>query len=229
MTGTLKIHFSGEEFTLHPDRILWWPVANTLLLADVHLGKSATFREHGLQIPEGGSDTDLQRLGEHLAAFRPTDVIVVGDLFHSPDIGLERHLDQLQKLLEEHRCTLHLVLGNHDPRASRLHGHDRIICHPEYISHGLHFVHDPAHAAPDAPTVCGHVHPMFRIGAKHRPSKRVPCFAVRRKSLVLPAFGTFTAGRLLDHIEADMFYPIAGSKVFIFPGKACNGEAQRQE
>ncbi|NBP80976.1 hypothetical protein EBU58_09735, partial [bacterium] len=49
-------------FELLPGRGAWLPTSRTLLVADLHLGKAASFRHAGLPVPEGSSGGDLQRL-----------------------------------------------------------------------------------------------------------------------------------------------------------------------
>ena len=43
----------GETVTLFADRALFWTRERTLFVADVHLGKTATFRAHGVPLPRG--------------------------------------------------------------------------------------------------------------------------------------------------------------------------------
>ena len=43
----LPIELAGEPMLLHAQRALIWPRRATLLVADVHLGKSDLLRRHG--------------------------------------------------------------------------------------------------------------------------------------------------------------------------------------
>jgi len=55
MPATAEIIFGTESLILLADRALHWPKRKTLVLADVHLGKDATFRAAGLPVPAGNS------------------------------------------------------------------------------------------------------------------------------------------------------------------------------
>ena len=57
----------GETLHLHADRALYWPRRRMLIVADVHLGKAAAFRSHGIPIPRGTTQKNLQRLRPFLA------------------------------------------------------------------------------------------------------------------------------------------------------------------
>ena len=39
--------------------LLFWPLARTLFIADVHLGKAASFRAAGVPLPSGHSSRDI--------------------------------------------------------------------------------------------------------------------------------------------------------------------------
>src|SRR6202012_4536751 len=45
--------------------------------------------------------------------------------------------------------------------------------------------------------LAGHVHPVVRLNGPGRDSLRTPCFVVRERQIVLPAFGEFTGGSLV--------------------------------
>ncbi|MEM9235468.1 MAG: hypothetical protein AAGB14_01725, partial [Verrucomicrobiota bacterium] len=75
-----------------------------------------------------------------------------------------------------------------------------------------HFIHDPAQADHDSPTIAGHLHPLCRVGPKRGPKLRLPCFHLDGRLLVLPAFGTFTSGNPIAEPAATVF-PIAEGRV----------------
>jgi uncharacterized protein len=43
------------DIVLLPGRAAWMPATRTLLVADLHLGKAATFRHAGIPVPEGSA------------------------------------------------------------------------------------------------------------------------------------------------------------------------------
>ena len=56
------------ELRLLPERAVWWAEQETLLVADLHLGKPASFRAGGAPVPEGADfvviQEDVKRAGE---------------------------------------------------------------------------------------------------------------------------------------------------------------------
>ena len=78
----VEIHFAGERLVLLPERALFWPRTATLVAADFHWGKGATFRAAGIPIPVGATSDDLSRLDEALHRTAADRLIVLGDLFH---------------------------------------------------------------------------------------------------------------------------------------------------
>ena len=53
LAGAASFVCRGERLHLLPERAVWWPAAGLLLVADVHLGKAATFRRLGQPVPAG--------------------------------------------------------------------------------------------------------------------------------------------------------------------------------
>lgn len=210
--GSRRIVFAGEELVLLAERAALWPARRALMLSDVHFGKSATFRAHGIPVPEGECQADLARITRLVQRYAVEHLVIVGDFFHS-GIPLT---DSLHEMLSTFRDSLGakiiLVRGNHDPLNHHLLPmKDRLNWSP------IEFVHDPAHATAEQPTITGHLHPLCRIGAGGRNS-RLPCFVLTDSWLVLPAFGTFTAGHVIKPTPGQTLYPIAKQTVFHCPG-----------
>ena len=80
MTGELDVY--GERLVLRPDRSLYWPRANGLVIADPHFGKADTFRAFGLPVP-GGTEEPLSRLAAALADTGADRLVVLGDFWHA--------------------------------------------------------------------------------------------------------------------------------------------------
>lgn len=197
----------SERAVLLPDR--------TLVAADLHLGKASAFQARGLAIPEGASAADLHRLGtvcEQVGAIR---LLINGDLFHSP-AGLT---PAIERLLETWLSTLsipvQLIVGNHDAKLRRLPASLSPV--PFTEAAGFHIVHDPADAPAGRPAVCAHWHPVARIADGKRTSLRLPCFLLRGTTLVLPSFGTFTGGAILDREKGDRVFVAPGDRVIEVP------------
>ena len=177
-----------------------------LVVADVHLGKSATFRARGLPVPEGDTARDLQRLLDLREKCGARHLVIAGDLFHAQS-GITPELEAaLARFIKELAIPVTLVLGNHDAKLAKLPEGLNCVSHFD-LGAGVRIVHDPAHAAGDTFHLCGHLHPVVSVRDGVRTSLRLPCFIYRNHTLVLPAFGSFTGGA---HMK-----PQAEDRVFV--------------
>ena len=91
----VAIDVAGEMLHLLPDGAVWWASAQTLWLSDLHLGKAAHFRKHGVPIGSEPTLATLHRLREQIQALRPGRVSSWGPLpqRHQPGVGaVRRHV-----------------------------------------------------------------------------------------------------------------------------------------
>lgn len=209
--GSRQIRFAGEDLVLLAERAVLWPARSSLLLSDVHFGKSATFRAHGIPVPEGESQTDLDRISRLVERCHAEHLVIVGDFYHS-GIPLSPSLyDALASFRDSLNAEIILVRGNHDQAQHKLLPMiDRLHWPP------FELVHDPAEAIAEQPTIAGHLHPLCRIGRIGRES-RLPCFLQTGNLLILPAFGTFTAGHIIKAQAGQTLYPITKQTVYQCP------------
>ncbi len=193
---------TDADIVLMPGRAAFLPATATLLVADLHLGKAATFRSHGIPVPEGSSQKDLARLVMLVIATRATRLLILGDLFHARSGCTDEVFEEFTETRSRFATTeVMLVAGNHDRSVGRLPvglGIDSVLrTHDEPP---FHFVHEPGTPLPeperdDPYTIAGHIHPT--IAASSRSGDRVidRCFLAEPGLLVMPAFGSFTGGR----------------------------------
>ena len=206
--GSRRIRFAGEDLVHLAERAVLWPARSALMLSDVHFGKSATFRAHGIPVPEGESQTDLDRITQLVERYEADHLVIIGDFYHS-GIALSSGLHEaLASFCDSLNAEIILVRGNHDKTRHEL---LRMIDRLDWST--LELVHDPADATPQKPTIAGHLHPLCRIGRAGRAS-RLPCFLQTENLLVLPAFGTFTGGHIVKAKAGQTLYPIAKQTVF---------------
>lgn len=74
---------ANNHFWISPDRCLFWEEQNSLIVADLHLGKTGHFRKSGIAVPQSIYKADLQRLMAQLYLFKVDRLIIVGDFTHS--------------------------------------------------------------------------------------------------------------------------------------------------
>ena len=179
---------------LLPGRAAVLPHDGTLLVADLHLGKAASFRRAGLPVPEGSSSGDLARLAGLLAETAAERLLVLGDLFHASSGCTPAVLEEFAEFRRRQPgVEVVLVEGNHDRRVripDEL-GIDRIVQRLEEPP--WRFLHEP----PQERTAgwidcCGHLHPRLSIRSPSGDRLSQRCFVEQPGLWVLPAFGSFT-------------------------------------
>jgi DNA ligase-associated metallophosphoesterase len=190
---------SPASIRLLPGRVAFLPDASTMLVADLHLGKAASFRRAGLPVPEGSAQGDLVRLRRLVADLEPRRVIVLGDLFHAPSGCTPAVFDEFA---EVRRCfagvELILVEGNHDRRVRipETLGVDRVVSRldePPWV-----FLHEPpGEAIEGCLALCGHLHPRLSIRSPSGDRLTQRCFVEWPGVMVLPAFGSFTGSAVV--------------------------------
>lgn len=212
--GDVRLEIAGEAVALLPEHALWMPERKTLLVADAHFGKAATFRAGGIFVPRGTTATTLARLERALARTNATRIIFLGDLLHAR----EGRSPETLRLVADWRASrsaveVVLVRGNHDRAAGDPPESLGIACVDAPMLEGAFaFTHHPlsvqAHYA-----MAGHVHPAVRLSGRGRQWERLPCFWVRRDVTVLPAFGDFTGLGDVELAEGDRAFAVAEGKV----------------
>jgi DNA ligase-associated metallophosphoesterase len=219
MTAPTPLRIHNQQCWLSAERCLYWEDAQTLVVSDLHFGKTGHFRKRGIAVPQEVYKEDLYRLMQQAQHFQPKRIILTGDLFHS-DENLE--FDWFARWRESIPCgSIHLVAGNHD----RLHidrytglgleYHATVLHEPPFLF--IHDVDDETAGVPEGYRVGGHLHPGVRISGAGKQSLRFPCFWVTDAFTVLPAFSHFTGLHLVRASRADRLFAV-------LPGNRQRGE-----
>lgn len=215
----------GLSIGLHPSGAAFLPDHAALLVADVHLGKAASFRRLGVPVPTGSTAATLDDLGDALASLGGSPVrhlVFLGDLLHaargrSPALGRA-----VGTALTEwrNRCPglrVHLVRGNHDRAAGDPPPEWGIELQTEpWLMGPWALCHEPQPVA-GAYTLAGHLHPCIGLRGGARERLRLPCFWFGDPSQhavgVLPAFGEFTGMHPIQQRLGDRVWAVAGEVV----------------
>jgi len=187
--NTLPFTFADADLRALPSGALYWPDQGCLIVADLHLGKSARVaRMGGATLPPYEARETLSRLSEDLSATCARQVICLGDSFDFPDADRELPETDLLRLTRMQAGVDWVwIAGNHDPGPVSLGGSHRA----EMALNGLVFRHI---ATPDGVAeVSGHFHPKVRLALRGRAVVR-PCFLFDDRRLILPAYGAYTGG-----------------------------------
>jgi DNA ligase-associated metallophosphoesterase len=207
----------GEPLALLPQRAAWHQGTGTLLVADVHLGKGASFRALGVPVPAGSTEATLARLAALVDGTGARRLVVLGDLLHGPAARRGDTAEALQRWRDARpglECVL--VRGNHDGRAGDPPARCRFAAVDGPLAlGGLRVCHEPAELD-DGYALGGHLHPAWRLRGR-ADSLRLPCFWLRPRWGVLPAFGEFTGGWTIEPGAGDRVYLTDGQALFAAP------------
>lgn len=198
---------SNNTFLLSADRCIFWEDNKTLILSDLHLGKAGHFRKSGIAIPQAVFKEDMQRLVTLLQHFKPQQVIIIGDMFHSE--SNKEHDFFLKWRNDFSALPIHLVKGNHDILKEEWYALANITIHTcEMIIGDFIFVHDvnDCTATDNGYVFSGHIHPSITVRGLGKQALSFPCFYFGKQYAVLPAFGKFTGTYGIE--------PKAGETVF---------------
>ena len=178
----------GETLRVLSTGALWWPAGGTLIVSDLHLGKSERVaRRSGQLLPPYETRDTLARLDADVLATKPARVICLGDSFD--DDAAREGLGEAETLwisrMQAGRDWI-WISGNHDPAPIDLGG----TALSELVAGPLTFRHI---ATPAEGEISGHYHPKARLSLRGRLVSRACCLHDGRHA-ILPAYGTYTGG-----------------------------------
>lgn len=217
--GSLQVEIGHETWLLLAERVAFWSERRWLIVADAHFGKAATFRARGIPVPHGTTSDNLTRLTRLIDRLIPAAVVFLGDLFHARQAHAPATLASLYRWREQHAgLDLVLVEGNHDraagapPPPLRIHVErdpwcvgDVALCHyPRFVN--------------SANSVAGHLHPAIQLYGR-ADSIQLPCFWLRDGLTILPAFGSFTGGAVIEREDGDRVIAVAEDRVIEVPAR----------
>jgi uncharacterized protein len=211
---SLRTTLAGVTVELLADRALYLPDSATLILADVHWGKAASFRAHGVPVPSGTTQAGLDRLTTVLQRTAARTLIVLGDLIHARNGMPDAVVAALGAWRAEHRdMAITLVRGNHDYRAGDPPAALDIECVDAPLVVGPFALHHHPTEDTRGYVLAGHIHPLVRLRARGRDKLTLPCFAFGTTGGLLPAFGEFTGGAVVEQRNYERMFVIADDAV----------------
>jgi len=215
MTSSV-VEIAGERLLLLPEKAVYWPAREMLIIADIHFGKAASFRAQGIPVPRGTTTENLLGLDALVARHGARHVVFLGDFLHAR----AAHASSTQQAMLAWRHSrpdlrLTLVRGNHDKHAGD----------PAAVL-GIELVDEPHMVGPFAfchhpdldlgsgggYALAGHVHPAWVLATRFD-SLRLPCFVVGGARMILPSFGSFTGGHVVRREAGDAIFVTSGEAV----------------
>lgn len=204
-----------QDLLLLPQKAIYWQQQQTLMVADVHLGKTGHFRKAGIAVPRDLEQNDLAVLSDLVAEFKPERIIFLGDLFHS-DMNADWEWFAMWRQ-QFPNVTIDLVRGNHDIIADKYYDQLNISLHKQMIIGPFLMLHHPLTEDElgliTQYAFCGHIHPGINLKGKGRQSITLPCFAFGSRQAILPSFGKFTGKVAVQTCKTDNVFAIVKDKV----------------
>ncbi len=214
MMDFIKHTILNNSFLLSAGRCIFWEEEKALILSDLHFGKSGHFRKNGIAVPQTIFKEDLQRLTAQVQYFKATQLIIVGDLFHS---HANKEMDWFLKWRNDFaHLDIKLIIGNHDILPTDWYEKANITCIKQQLQAGpFIFTHDKAecNSTKDCYIFSGHIHPAVMLFGNAKQSLKFPCFYFTKTFGVLPAFGRFTGIHTIRPAKGDAVFAIAQNKV----------------
>lgn len=206
-----EVELKGEKIYLLPEKALYWPAKEMLLIADLHLGKVTHFRNNGIAIPKNATNKNWKQLHQLLRLHQPRRVCFLGDLFHSTHNKEWSVFGELIKSYES--IQFELIMGNHDILSKHDYNDLGFHVHPKnLIEEPFILSHEPLKNS-GLYNLAGHIHPGVKLTAKGKQNYKAPCFYLGEKNGLLPAFGNFTGLAIIPVKKNDLVYIIADEQV----------------
>ena len=209
---TYRLQFRNQELILSSDKAIFWKEQESLIISDLHLGKSGHFRKAGIPIPETLNSDNLIRLSSLINHFIPKKIIFLGDLFHShKNLEWNAFIEWRKRYSN---VEMHLIIGNHDFHDIEDYNEIGLLCSksihisPFYLVHDIDDVKDYSDYI-----LSGHVHPAVRLKGKGRQNFKIPCFYFGENYAILPAFGGFTGTHIIKPLIAEQIFGIVDEQI----------------
>ena len=206
----MMICLQGQTLHLLPEKAIYWEERSTLLVSDLHLGKSSHFRKNGIAVPGAIVYQDLNVLSDLIEKLAVKSVYFLGDLFHS-DINNEWTIfSKWLELYDDHQ--FYLIKGNHDILPDSTYSTSNLEVVLEKNIGPFCLTHE-TRKDENLYNISGHVHPCVRLKGEARQGLRLPCFYFGKKYGLLPAFGNFTGTHPVKVYKDDRVFVIAEGQI----------------
>ena len=211
-----SINFGNEEFHAYPNKSLYWKRLNTLIVSDLHIGKSISYAKNKQFLPPYDTKEILNKIFVSLDKIKPSNLIIVGDLLHDV-FSILSLKDQDHKNLSHYMKNTDFIWikGNHDKNI-QIEGFKNFT---NYKIDKFLFTHIPIETS--LFQICGHYHPKVKISHRGKTIFKTS-FVHNEKIFILPSFGILTGGldihskQISDVLGKNnlSIYPVGQDKVY---------------
>lgn len=191
MNAQVAYSINENNFVLSPEKTIFWEKQNTLILADLHIGKQGHRRNKKKAASPVNDKETLHRLFSQILYTKAEQLIIVGDISHSKS---EKETEIFKRWRNDFSgLTIRLV--NDNPGLLNDSWYDEMnITRSEYLLiSNFSFCHHPDElnnkpAVLNTYTFSGHVHPCIKVKGKSKLGSPFPCFYFKNNYAVLPSF-----------------------------------------
>lgn len=226
---SIELQIRGESIQLLAEGALIWNkvsgglLEKILIIADFHLGRTETFAQNGLYLPEQAEKEDLDRLVRTSQKEEVHSILFLGDLIHAKS-GLtptleKEFIEALKKAVPLHRRkSIRLITGNHD-RATVKNWPlewNEILVNDEWEDGPFVFRHEPLRERSkktESFVWSGHLHPCIVMQSRGD-RLRLKTFVIHKSEGILPAFSQLAGGFNVPKRPGSRFYPIADGMIY---------------
>ena len=107
-----QVRIENTTLELLPEKAIYVEATKTIIVADLHWGKTGHFRKNGIAIPLNTQHADETKLSKLVKRHKAERLIVAGDFFHS---HANNETDGFAHWRTAHKeLQIELVTGNHD-------------------------------------------------------------------------------------------------------------------
>ena len=210
----VTLQIGGHTLLLLPEKAIFLPEFETLLVADVHIGKATSFRRLGVPVPHGTTDETLAVLSRLVRRLDAKRIVFLGDFLHARGGRSVDAFTSIAQWRASHATIdMQIVRGNHDRRAGDPPREVGIACVDGPVLDGrFALTHHPVGVS-GSYALAGHIHPCAVLTGPARQRERLPCFWFGRDVGVLPAFGEFTGCAEVNAQAGDQVWVVADETV----------------
>ena len=204
-----EIIIFNDHFYLHKTGAVFWKEKNTLLLADIHLGKVGHFRKSGIPVPRKAGGVFYDKITKLKNSLNFSQIIFLGDLFHS---SLNNEWFLFENWVKKSELKIILIKGNHDIIPKLVFEQVGIKTYDDLKIEKFFFTHHPKKIN-DCFVFSGHIHPGVRLIGKGKQIMKFHCFICNKDQIILPSFGGFTGMHLPEIRNGDQVFVITNKEI----------------
>ena len=211
----VTLHTGGQTLMLLPEKVIFLPESDTLLVADAHIGNTLDITPLGASLAARSAQESLQVLTRLIRGLDVTRIIFLGDFLHADHAMVPGTLALVQRWRELHSALeLTLVHGSRDPMSGEMQAQLDIQAFEAPLMHrGLALTHSPQRLAGSF-VLGGHLHPCVSLRGRSHDTRHLPCFVFSRHVGVLPAFGGSSGMQPIRARDGERVFATDADRVF---------------